>query len=118
MILDSLFSMKTSTLAVVNPAAGFGKCAKLLGPALDRLRAAGGRFDVAETMRAGHGIEIARNAFRDNYRKFIAIEGDSTSFEIVNSLFPEAADSALNESEKPSLSFLPLSTSNSFLRDF
>jgi diacylglycerol kinase (ATP) len=106
--------MKTSTLAVVNPAAGFGKCAKLLGPALDRLRASGERFDVAETKRAGHGIEIARNAFRSGYRKFIAVGGDGTSFEVVNGLFPEAAD----KGEKPSLGFLPLGTGNSFLRDF
>ena len=110
--------MKNSTLAVVNPAAGFGKCAKLLGPALDRLRAAGARFDVAETNRAGHGIEIARNAFRDGYRKFIAVGGDGTSFEIVNGLFPEAAAGALDNGEKPSLGFLPLGTGNSFLRDF
>jgi diacylglycerol kinase (ATP) len=110
--------MKTSTLAVVNPAAGFGKCAKLLGPALDRLRALGAQFDVAETKRAGHGIEIARNAFRDGYRKFIAVGGDGTSFEIVNGLFPEAANKTLNEGERPSLGFLPLGTGNSFLRDF
>jgi diacylglycerol kinase (ATP) len=114
--------MKTSTLAVVNPAAGFGKCAKLLGPAMDRLRASGARFDVAETKRAGHGIEIARNAYRDGYRKFIAVGGDGTSFEIVNGLFPEAAGAALPEAlendEKPSLGFLPLGTGNSFLRDF
>ncbi|HEX5083926.1 MAG TPA: diacylglycerol kinase family protein [Blastocatellia bacterium] len=108
--------MKTSTLAVVNPAAGFGKCAKLLGPALDRLRASGLRFDVAETKRAGHGIEIARNAWREGYRKFIAVGGDGTSFEIVNGLFPEAA--GVPDSGKPSLGFLPLGTGNSFLRDF
>jgi diacylglycerol kinase (ATP) len=107
---------------VVNPAAGFGKCAKLLGPAMDRLRASGARFDVAETKRAGHGIEIARKAYRDGYRKFIAVGGDGTSFEIVNGLFPEAAGAALPEApennEKPSLGFLPLGTGNSFLRDF
>jgi diacylglycerol kinase (ATP) len=110
--------MKTSTLAVVNPAAGFGKCAKLLGPAMDRLRASGVRFDVAETKRAGHGIEIARNAWRDGYRKFIAVGGDGTSFEIVNGLFPEAAENASGDGEKPVLGFLPLGTGNSFLRDF
>src|SRR5215468_251735 len=116
--------MKTSTLAVVNPAAGFGKCAKLLGPALDRLRASGVRFDVAETKRAGHGIEIARSAFREGYRKFIAVGGDGTSFEIVNGLFPEAASNSIgamgasDDGEKPSLGFLPLGTGNSFLRDF
>ena len=110
--------MKYSALAVINPAAGFGKCAKLLGPALDRLRASGVRFDVAETQRAGHGIEIARNAFREGYRKFIAVGGDGTSFEIVNGLFPEAAGVESSEVEKPTLGFLPLGTGNSFLRDF
>ena len=110
--------MKSSILAVVNPAAGFGKCGKLLGPALDRLRAAGVQLDVAETARAGHGIEIARKAYRDGYRKFVAVGGDGTSFEIVNGLFPEAASNASNESEKPTLGFLPLGTGNSFLKDF
>jgi YegS/Rv2252/BmrU family lipid kinase len=102
------------TLAIVNPAAGFGKCAKLLGPTMDRLRAAGVQFDVAETNRAGHATEIARKAFGAGYRKFIAVGGDGTSFEIVNGLFPEAA----NSDEKPSLGFLPLGTGNSFLKDF
>jgi len=110
--------MKTSILAIVNPAAGFGKCAKLLGPALDRLRASGVRFDVAETKRAGHGIEITREAFREGYRKFIAVGGDGTSFEIVNGLFPEAANNASNQRERPTLGFLPLGTGNSFLKDF
>jgi YegS/Rv2252/BmrU family lipid kinase len=110
--------MKSSTLAVVNPAAGFGKCAKLLGPALDRLRASGAQFDVAETKRAGHGIEITRNAYRNGYRKFIAVGGDGTSFEIVNGLFPEAAANGANDVVRPTLGFLPLGTGNSFLRDF
>jgi YegS/Rv2252/BmrU family lipid kinase len=110
--------MKTSTLAVVNPAAGFGKCAKLLGPALDRLRASGAQFDIAETKRSGHGIEITRQAFRDGYRRFIAVGGDGTSFEIVNGLFPEAANGAVIQGEKPTLGFLPLGTGNSFLKDF
>ncbi len=101
-------------LAIVNPAAGFGKCAKLLGSALDRLRTAGVQFDTAETEHAGHATEIARAAFRSGYRKFIAVGGDGTSFEIVNGLFPEAAASG----EIPTLGFLPLGTGNSFLKDF
>src|SRR5262249_53450881 len=112
------FDMKTSILAIVNPAAGFGKCAKLLGPALDRLRASGAQFDVAETKRAGHGIEITRNAYRNGYRRFIAVGGDGTAFEIVNGLFPEAAVNRAKDFEKPMLGFLPLGTGNSFLRDF
>ena len=102
------------TLAIVNPAAGFGKCAKLLGPALDKLRAGRIEFDAVETSHAGHATEIARNAYRDGYRSFIAVGGDGTSFEIVNGLFPQAWE----DRETPTLGFLPLGTGNSFLRDF
>ncbi|MBX3277874.1 MAG: diacylglycerol kinase family lipid kinase [Acidobacteria bacterium] len=100
-------------LAVVNPAAGFGKCGQLVGPALDRLKAAGLDIDVVETKHAGHGVEIARNAYREGYRRFIAVGGDGTSFEIINGVYPEALDG-----ETPTLGFLPLGTGNSFLRDF
>lgn len=105
--------MTNATLAIVNPAAGFGKAAKLLGPTMDRLRAAGLSFDVAETKRAGHATELAREAYKNGYRRFIAVGGDGTSFETVNGLFPEALDDA-----PPTLGFLPLGTGNSFLRDF
>jgi diacylglycerol kinase (ATP) len=116
--------MKKEYLAIVNPAAGFGKCGKLLEPALDRLRRAGIDFEVAKTERAGHATEIVRGAWRDGYRKFIAVGGDGTSFEIVNGLFPEAAGPVgpvgpgINPEERPVLGFLPLGTGNSFLRDF
>lgn len=91
---------------------------------MDRLRASGAQFDVAETKYAGHGIEITRKAFREGYRKFIAVGGDGTSFEIVNGLFPEAAtnqsnaNGAIGIGQKPTLGFLPLGTGNSFLKDF
>jgi YegS/Rv2252/BmrU family lipid kinase len=102
------------TIAIVNPAAGFGKCAKLLGPSLDRLRNAGVAFDVAETKRAGHATELAQEAYAAGYRRFIAVGGDGTSFEIVNGLYPRAYD----EGVVPALAFLPLGTGNSFLKDF
>jgi diacylglycerol kinase (ATP) len=100
-------------LAIVNPAAGGGRCRKLVGSALEKLRAGGVRVDVAETSRAGDGISIARNAYATGYRRFIAVGGDGTSYEVINGLFPEAENG-----ERPSLAFLPLGTGNSFLRDF
>ncbi|HKX27704.1 MAG TPA: diacylglycerol kinase family protein [Blastocatellia bacterium] len=106
--------MSNSILAIVNPAAGFGRCARLLGPALDQLRGAGVKFEVAETAGPGQATEIAREAYRQGYRRFIAVGGDGTSFEIVNGLFPEA----WARREPPTLGFLPLGTGNSFLRDF
>ena len=104
--------MNEKFLAIVNPAAGGGRCRKLVGPALEKLRAGGIQIDVAETSRLGDGITIARDGYSRGYRKFIAVGGDGTSYEVVNGLFPEA------EGDRPSLAFLPLGTGNSFLRDF
>lgn len=105
--------MKDSYLAVVNPAAGGGRCRKLVGPALERLRDAGLRVDVVETTGRGQASGLTRDAYRLGRRRFIAVGGDGTSYEIVNGLFPEAI-----ESSPPVLGFLPLGTGNSFLRDF
>jgi diacylglycerol kinase (ATP) len=100
-------------LAIVNPAAGGGKTRNLLGPALEKLKSAGVEADVRETSAAGHAAHLARDAWREGYRKFISVGGDGTSYEIVNGLYP-LTDSA----DKPTLAFLPLGTGNSFLRDF
>jgi len=102
-----------SYFAVLNPAAGAGRCGKLAGAALAELRAAGIAIDVAETRQAGDGTRLARQAYANGYRKFLAVGGDGTSYEIVNGLFPGAEDA-----ESPTLGFLPLGTGNSFLRDF
>jgi diacylglycerol kinase (ATP) len=100
-------------LAVVNPAAGGGRCARLVDSALDKLRAGGLRLDVERTAAAGDATRIARDAYAHGYRKFLAVGGDGTSYEIVNGLFPQA-----HGQEPPTLGFLPLGTGNSFLRDF
>jgi diacylglycerol kinase (ATP) len=103
----------SSFLAIVNPAAGGGRCRKLVGPALERLRTAGIEIEVAETQALGDATTIARDAYSRGHRRFIAVGGDGTSYEIVNGLFPEAEGG-----EAPTLAFLPLGTGNSFLRDF
>ena len=105
--------MSESFLAIVNPAAGGGRSRKLLGPALERLRAGGVETQVAETQHAGDATRIAREAYGRGIRRFISVGGDGTSFEIVNGLFPEAS-----AGDRPTLAFLPLGTGNSFLRDF
>ena len=105
--------MNETFLAVVNPAAGGGRWRKLIGPALDRLRTGGIRVDLTETGRRGQASEIAADAYIRGYRRFIAVGGDGTSYEVVNGLFP-----VTNSAERPTLGFLPLGTGNSFLRDF
>ena len=100
-------------LAVVNPAAGGGRCGKLAPAALEKLRAKGVELDVVESSRPGDTVRLAREAYAQGVRRFIAVGGDGTSYEIVNGLFPEAASGA-----RAALGFLPLGTGNSFLRDF
>ena len=100
-------------LAIINPAAGGGRCRRLVSLAVERLQSGGIKIDVAETSAQGHATELAREAYRNGRTKFISIGGDGTSFEIINGLFPEAQDG-----KRPTLAFLPLGTGNSFLRDF
>ena len=82
--------MNESFLAIINPAAGGGRCGERVGAALDRLRRAGIALETAETSVAGDATQIAREAYGRGYRKFLAVGGDGTSFEIVNGLFPES----------------------------
>jgi diacylglycerol kinase (ATP) len=99
--------------AIINPAAGGGRCGKLAGPALDRLRRSGLELEIAETQRPSHGIELAKEGYSAGYRNFLAVGGDGTSYEIVNGLFPRNP-----AAERVALGFLPLGTGNSFLKDF
>lgn len=105
--------MTSEFLAVVNPAAGGGRARRLIGPVLDRLRTGGITVDVVETAAPGDGEKIARERYAQGYRKFIAVGGDGTSYEIVNGLFPR-----IDDGPSPTMAFLPLGTGNSFLREF
>lgn len=100
-------------LAIVNPAAGGGRCGKLAPAAIEQVRGLGIAVRAVETSRAGQATEIARRGYAEGTRNFFAVGGDGTSYEIINGLFPDALASG-----KPTLGFLPLGTGNSFLRDF
>lgn len=103
----------TPYLAIVNPAAGGGRCGQLAPEALERLRQSGIAVEGVNTSRPGEATEIVRKAYKQGVRNFLAVGGDGTSYEIVNGLFPEAETCG-----RPALGFLPLGTGNSFLRDF
>ncbi len=105
--------MGQTYLAIVNPAAGGGRCGKLLPVVLERLRAGGIAVEVVETRKAGEATPIASEAYGRGLRRFIAVGGDGTSYEVVNGLYPQALSGG-----RPTLGFLPLGTGNSFLRDF
>jgi YegS/Rv2252/BmrU family lipid kinase len=99
--------------AIVNPAAGGGRSAKLAGPALARLREHGLKVDVIASTAQGHAVQLAREAYDQGYRRFLAAGGDGTAHEILNGVF--AGRAAV---QRIALGFLPLGTGNSFLRDF
>lgn len=110
-------SEKPRLLAIVNPAAGGGRCGALATATLARLKrpldANGISLEVVQTKRRSEATELARTAYRDGVRRFLAVGGDGTSYEIINGVFPESL-----ERGRISLGFLPLGTGNSFLRDF
>ncbi|MGC1482912.1 MAG: diacylglycerol kinase family protein [Candidatus Acidiferrum sp.] len=105
--------MKDHFFAIVNPAAGGGRSAKLAGPALAGLRDKGLNIDVLASTGPGHAVELAREAYQQGYRRFIAVGGDGTVHEILNGVYERARGK-----ERIALGFLPLGTGNSFLRDF
>jgi diacylglycerol kinase family enzyme len=105
--------VKERFFAIVNPAAGGGRSAKLAGPAVARLRESGLHVDVIASTGPGHARQLAREAYEQGYRRFIAVGGDGTAHEILNGIFTRAGAKA-----RISLGFLPLGTGNSFLRDF
>ncbi|MGA8538366.1 MAG: diacylglycerol kinase family protein [Terriglobales bacterium] len=112
--------MNETFLAIINPAAGGGRCGERVASVLARLRSTGIAIETATTRAPGEATQIAREAYRRGVRKFLAVGGDGTSYEIVNGLFPESGsdESSDRENRIATLGFLPLGTGNSFLRDF
>lgn len=105
--------MNLRFFAIVNPAAGGGRCGRLADSALNLVRQTGIDLEIVRTTAAGDAVEAARRAYERGFRNFLAVGGDGTAYEIVNGLFPEAL-----AGERPALAILPLGTGNSFLKDF
>jgi YegS/Rv2252/BmrU family lipid kinase len=113
MVAPLFISPKERFFAIVNPAAGGGKSAKLAGATLSRLREKGLKIDVVASTGPGHAGELAHEAYTQGYRQFLAVGGDGTAHEILNGIFSRHA-----KPDRIALGFLPLGTGNSFLRDF
>lgn len=98
-------------LAVVNPAAGGGRCRRAAPPVLERLARRGLDLAVVQTREPGDGTRHAEEGYRSGIRNFVAVGGDGTAFEVLNGALP----GALAAGESISLALLPLGTGNSFL---
>lgn len=105
--------MRERFVAIVNPAAGGGSSAKLAGIELARLKEKGLRIDVIASAGPGHASELAREAYTQGYRRFLAVGGDGTAHEVINGIFSH--EQIVDRIE---LGLLPLGRGNSFLRDF
>lgn len=101
-------------LTVINGAAGGGRAAKRAPGVIAELRRRGVKLDVRFTEGPGHAVELARRGYADGYRRFVAVGGDGTLFEVINGIFPRP----VGDEEPVVLGQLPLGTGNSFLRDF
>jgi diacylglycerol kinase (ATP) len=104
---------KDPIIAILNPSACYGKCKSRGLSAIHQLRQSGLNIDVKLTEDTGHATFLAADAFREGYRHFISIGGDGTNNEVINGLFAHATPN-----DKPTLSFLPYGTGNSYLREF
>ena len=105
--------MSDKFLAIVNPAAGGGRSAKVAGLQLARLKEKGLRVDAIASMAPGHASQLAREAYEQGYRRFLAAGGDGTAHEIINGIFTREG-----RTERIELGYIPMGTGNSFLRDF
>ena len=105
--------MNDNILAIVNPAAGGGRSGKIAGVQLARLKEKGLRVDAIASMAPGHASQLAREAYDQGYRRFLAVGGDGTAHEIINGIFTRQG-----HTERIELGYIPLGTGNSFLRDF
>jgi diacylglycerol kinase (ATP) len=106
-------TVKETFLAIVNPAAGGGRAAKLAGEVVARLRGNGVPIDAIATTSAGHAVQLANEAYQQGYRRFLAVGGDGTAHEVINGAFRGS-----ESRDRIELGFLPMGTGNSFLRDF
>ena len=71
--------MSTDFIAVVNPAAGGGRCGHHAPDVLDGLRGRGVSLEVVFTEAPKHATELARLAANDGRRRFLSVGGDGTA---------------------------------------
>ena len=93
-------------LAIVNPAAGKGKGAKLVPHLARDLAAAGLSVDVVTTPAPGEAARLAAHAVEDGYARVIAVGGDGTANEVANGLVDTDV----------ALALFPIGSGNDFAR--
>ena len=103
-----------NTLLILNPASGRGRGRKLRTRIERALRAAGVRFELAETTGPGHALGLAREAAQARIERIICAGGDGTLHEAANGLLqgPAGDDGAT----RTALGAIPIGTGNDFAK--
>ena len=99
-------------VAIVNPAAGSGKAARLWPQLLGNLRVRPEALATWWTNGPGHGELLAARARRHGYERVLAVGGDGTVLEVANGLWWEP------RGRLPSLGIVPLGTGCDYVRNF
>ena len=107
--------MTDKWMMIGNPASASATTGDAWDKAVAQLQAAGLEIEVAATQRAGHAIQLAREAAEKGYRKFIAAGGDGTIHEVMTGLL-RYADAAGVSMEDFTLAVLPYGTGNDWIR--
>jgi len=103
-----------STLVILNPTAGRGRCAKLRSRIEHGLRDSGLKYELVETTGPGHALGLARDAAGHGITKVFCAGGDGTVHEVANGLMqsPLADDGAT----RCALGCIPAGTGDDFAK--
>jgi diacylglycerol kinase (ATP) len=99
-------------VAIVNPAAGRGKAARVWPRLLGDLGVRPDALATWWTNGPGHGEVLAARARQQGYERVLAVGGDGTVFEVANGLWWEP------QGRLPSLGIVPLGTGCDYVRNF
>jgi YegS/Rv2252/BmrU family lipid kinase len=101
------------TLLIVNPVAGHGRGKKIHQRLEARLNAEFLGLVTRLSERAGHAIELGRQAATEGFEGILCLGGDGTTFEVLNGLYAQG-----RPARRPEIGLIPAGTGDSFVRDF
>jgi YegS/Rv2252/BmrU family lipid kinase len=102
-----------NTLLIVNPVAGHGRGKKVHQHLEVRLNAEFPGLITRLSERAGHAIELGRQAAEEGFDRVLCLGGDGTTFEVINGLYAKG-----RPARRPEIGLIPAGTGDSFVRDF
>ncbi|MGB8648322.1 MAG: diacylglycerol kinase family protein [Anaerolineae bacterium] len=99
------------TLVVLNPVAGRGRAARAWEEVEKELRTAGVEFDLAETHKSLHAVQLGWEASDQGYERVVSVGGDGLAHEVLNGLLR-----ASNEGVTIPLGIIPVGNGNDFVK--